>query len=166
MEVQNMSQTGPPDVVPPQRQLKAAHRILVVDDDDDIRQLNSDVLAHSGYHVDAAEDGAVAWDTLQQKKYDLLITDNDMPKVTGMELLHKLHAARMALPVIMATGVPPKNEFSRYPWLQSVVLLLKPYSYHELLGAVRSVLLATDPGSDPVPPPDPQSAPPAEALQV
>jgi len=165
MEVQNSSQAGAPDAVPPQRELKPARRILVVDDDDDIRHINAEVLVRSGYHVDAAEDGAVAWDTLQQKKFDLLITDNDMPKVSGVELLHKLHAARMALPVIMATGVPPKDEFSRYPWLQSVVLLIKPYSYHELLGAVRNVLFATGAGSGPVAPLVRQTGPPAGVLQ-
>jgi two-component system alkaline phosphatase synthesis response regulator PhoP len=165
MEAQDILQAGAPDKVPPHRRLRAAHRILVVDDDDDIRLINSDVLTHSGYHVDAAEDGAAAWDTLQRNRYDLLITDNDMPKVTGVELLHKLHAAHMALPVIMATGVPPQDEFIHYPWLQPAVLLLKPYSYHELLGAVRSVLFATAAGSGPVAPPDRQTGPPAGALR-
>ena len=80
------------------------HRILVVEDDADIRQLNTEALSQCGYHVDAAQDGAVAWDTLQASRYDLMVTDNDMPKVTGVELLKKLHAARLAVPVIMATG--------------------------------------------------------------
>src|SRR5579859_935677 len=79
-------------------------RILVVDDDADIRQLSTDVLIQHGYHVDAAEDGAAAWEALQLKRYDLLVTDNEMPKLSGVELLEKLHAARMALPIIMATG--------------------------------------------------------------
>jgi len=44
---------------------KPPHRILVVEDDTDIRQLNTEVIIGAGYQVDAAEDGAVAWDALQ-----------------------------------------------------------------------------------------------------
>jgi DNA-binding response OmpR family regulator len=123
---------------------KPLHRILVVEDDGDIRRLNTEVLLQSGYHVDSASDGAVAWDTLQQKNYDLMVTDNEMPKVTGIDLLKKLCAARVALPVIMATGVAPKDEFARHPWLQPAALLLKPYTVDELLWVVKEVLSAID----------------------
>jgi CheY-like chemotaxis protein len=111
-----------------------------VEDDEDLRHINVQVLAHSGYHVDAAGDGEAAWDTLQRNKYDLLLTDNDMPKVSGVELLHKLHAARIALPVILATGSLPTAELTAFPWIQPAALLFKPYSFVELLGTVRKVL--------------------------
>jgi two-component system, OmpR family, alkaline phosphatase synthesis response regulator PhoP len=131
------------------------HRILVVDDEPDIRRLNAAVLMDSGYHVDDVEDGAIAWETLQLKSYHLLITDNEMPKVSGVELLKKLHATRMAVPVIMATGTWPHEEFTRQPWLQPAAKLLKPYTIVELLGAVQEVLRATvSPGEPISPPPD------------
>ena len=69
-----------------------------------------------------------------------MVTDNDMPKVTGVELIQKIQAARMALPVIMATGALP--EFHRYGTRQPAVTLLKPYTFHELLTAVKEVLAA------------------------
>jgi DNA-binding response OmpR family regulator len=119
------------------------HRILVVEDDDDIRRLNAEVLINFGYQVDAAENGSVAWDNLQNKNYDLVVTDNDMPKVSGVELLKKLHAARMALPVIMATGKLPKDEFTRQPWLHPAAMLLKPYTSVEFLEKVQEVLRET-----------------------
>jgi two-component system OmpR family response regulator len=144
---------------------KPTRRILVVDDDDEIRHINAEVLANSGYHVDAAEDGAAAWDTLQRNRYDLLVTDNDMPKVSGVELLHKLHAAHIALPVILATGTLPTAEFTQYPWLQPAALLIKPYSFHELLGTVRNILRATDPACEPTAPPDWQIGPSTGGLQ-
>jgi DNA-binding response OmpR family regulator len=134
---------------PPQGQPKPPRRILVVEDDEEIRRLNAEVLAQSGYQVDAAEDGAAAWATLQQNRYDLLVTDNDMPRVSGVELLHKLHAAHMALPVIMATGIPPKDEFLQYPWIQPAALLVKPYSFNELLGTVREILRMAVSAEDP-----------------
>lgn len=126
------------------RGINPPHRILVVEDDGDIRRLNTDILIYSGYHVDAAEDGAAAWDTLQLNSYDLLITDNEMPKVSGVELLKKLHAVRMAMPVIMATGKLPEAEFTSHPWLQPTATLLKPFTCDELLGTVEKVLRVTD----------------------
>jgi two-component system alkaline phosphatase synthesis response regulator PhoP len=120
-----------------------AHRILVVEDEPDIRRLNSEILIGSGYHVDAAADGAAAWEALQLKDYHLLITDNEMPKVSGADLLKKLHAARMALPVIMATGTLSHDEFTQHPEIQPAAVLLKPYTVVELLGTVKNVLHTT-----------------------
>ena len=119
---------------------KQPHRILVVDDDPTIRQFNTTVLIHFGYHVDSAEDGAAAWQALNIDSYDLLIADQNMPNMTGVELLKKLHVAQMALPVIMATGTFPREEFIRQPWLQPAATLLKPYTAGDLLGAVKSIL--------------------------
>jgi CheY-like chemotaxis protein len=115
----------------------------VVDDEPIVRRLNAKMLLDAGYRVDAVEDGAVAWDALQVKKYDLLITDNNMPKVTGVELIEKVRAAGMALPVIMATGALPKEAFSRRSRLQPVATLLKPYTLAEFLGTVATVLCGT-----------------------
>jgi DNA-binding response OmpR family regulator len=129
---------------PSQKQLNHRQRILVVEDDEDIRRLNAEVLSGSGYKVDAAADGAIAWDTLNLNSYDLLVTDNNMPKVSGVELLKKLRAARMALPVILVSGTMPTNALNRHPWLQVDATLLKPYTPDELLAAVRKVLYATD----------------------
>jgi len=133
---------------PFQRESNPPHHILVVDDEPDIRQLNTEVLIDSGYQVDAAEDGAVAWQALNTNSYDLLITDHHLPKVSGIELLRKLRAARMVLPVIMATGHLPKEGFTRYPWLRPAVTLLKPYIVEEFLGAVKKVLRAADNAAD------------------
>jgi DNA-binding response OmpR family regulator len=122
---------------------RPAHRILVVDGDDDTRRLNTEVLIQFGYHVDAAKDDTAGWAALQLNSYDLLVTDNNMPKVSGVELLMKLRAARMALPVIMATATLPKKDLTRYSWLLPAVTLPKPYTVDELLGTVKKVLHTT-----------------------
>jgi two-component system chemotaxis response regulator CheY len=140
-------------------------RILVVEDDAGIRRVNTEVLIYSGYHVDAAEDGVVAWETLQLNNYDLMVTDNDMPRMTGVELMQKLQAARMALPVIMATGTVPDDQFTRYQLLQPAKTLIKPYTFDELLEAVKEVLFASNEGREEiVPPPNWSVQPPASRL--
>jgi two-component system chemotaxis response regulator CheY len=126
-----------------------SRRILVVDDDKGIRQLSAEVLVRHGYLVDAAEDNTAGWKTLQTHAYDLLITDLDMPELSGLKLVKKLRAASMALPILLASGTLTQLELSRNPWLQISGVLLKPFSPDQLLKAVQSVL--------PVKTPDPNA---------
>jgi len=119
---------------------KPLHRILVIEDDAIIRKLNARVLAHSGYHVDAAENGAVGWKALRANNFDLLITDHDMPKLSGLELVKKARSAHMTLPIILATGTLPEEELGRHPSLQITATLLKPFSSDQLLETVKKIL--------------------------
>jgi DNA-binding response OmpR family regulator len=117
------------------------------------------VLIDAGYRVDVAEDGAAAWTALQLDQYALLITDQFLPKVPGLELLRKIHAAGMTLPIIMATGLLPVREFALHPFLKTVKILFKPYSFEKLLSMVNMVLPTTFSSSDNLPlrplPPNP-----------
>jgi DNA-binding response OmpR family regulator len=130
-----------PAEAPLQGRPRPTHRILVVDDEPIIRRLIAAALLGSGYHVDAAEDGAAAWKALQAKTYDLLITDHMMPNLTGVELVHNLRSARMALPVVMVAGTLPTHEL---PLLQLAATLLKPFVVAELLETVEDVLHPMD----------------------
>ena len=132
-----------------QCQASPPRNILVVEDDPDIRRINALSLHRAGYHVDTAEDGAYAWEMLGDSDYDLMITDNNMPNLTGIQLLRKLHAARRVVPFIMATGNMPEEEFARYPWLQPAAKLFKPYAVEELLAAVKKILHQTDGAAEP-----------------
>jgi DNA-binding response OmpR family regulator len=142
-------------------------RILVADDDPLICQLNSEVLAGNGYEVDTAGDGADAWNALQLKSYDLLITGHKMPNLTGVELVKKIHAARLALPVIMTSGTMPLEELKRHPELPIEAMLHKPYTLAELLTTVGNVLRVFDRACDPsVPPANWRSLPLPDGLQL
>jgi DNA-binding response OmpR family regulator len=129
---------------PIQRQTRLAKRILLVDDDALIRDICARVLRCFGYETETAKDGAAAWKTLQVYSYDLLITDNNMPKVSGVELVKKVRSAHMSLPVILASGNLPTGELDRNPWLQPVATLAKPFTGDELLGTVVRVLREND----------------------
>ena len=154
------SQPGAAESPSPQDQPGQSHRILLADDDVFMRRMNEGVLLRSGYQVVAVEDGEEAWDALHSTELDLLITDNDMPKLTGVELLKRLHASQIAVPVILATGVPPTEELERHPWLQVAATLLKPFTVEELLSTVAEVLHAIDgPNLQTMPPPQRQNQP-------
>ena len=143
LEIPGAGAGGAPAQNPPD----PSRRILVVEDDVDIRQINAAVLVRSGYQVDATEDGAAGWDALQAKTFDLLITDHDMPRLSGLELVKKVRSARMTLPVILATGTLPQAELEQHPWLQVAATLLKPFSPRQLVETVQEVLHATGPAS-------------------
>ncbi|MGC9941440.1 MAG: response regulator [Verrucomicrobiota bacterium] len=118
--------------------------ILVADDNTYLRKLCVDVLVGAGYKVAGFANGAAAWQALQSNRYDLLVTDNKMPKMSGIEMIEKMRAACMLLPVIMATGYLPMQEFSRKPWLQPDATLERPFSNDDLLKTVKKVLRRND----------------------
>ena len=150
-----------------QSQTNLPPRILVVEDDNFIRQLSTESLILCGYQVDAAEDGAAGWEALNIRDYDLLITDNNIPKLSGFELAKKLDAAHMTLPVILMTETPPTEELKRHPWLQIDATLLKPFTIEKLLGTVLKVLRATDEAREQITPrPNWQSQLAAAGLRV
>ncbi len=133
-------QNEDPVTPPPSHQPHLPCRILVVEDDDDVLKLNVATLKQAGYQVDGAEDGAFAWDALAAATYDLVVTDNNMPKVTGVELIGKMQTAHMTLPVIMASWAMPEEQFVRNRALRPAATLLKPYAIAALVSAVREVL--------------------------
>ena len=166
MKGHKTSRAGEPVGARTQSRAAPSNRILLVDDDLNIRLLGADLLFHSGYQVDTAEDGESGWEALQAKNYDLLITDNKMPKVSGLELVKKLRSARMALPVILVSGAMPE-ELNRLPWLQLAATLWKPFTPGELLGTVKKVLRATNSVREQVKPlPIWRSQPSAAALRL
>ena len=125
----------------------AAHpvrRILVVDDDPFIRHRNAEALIRHGFEVNAVEDGGAGWQELQANHYHLVITENELPKLTGIELVGKLRSARLALPVILATEKLPAAQAARH--LHPMLTLLKPYTIEEFSDAVAVVLQAANGG--------------------
>lgn len=126
----------------------------MVGGDDNVRRFNTELLIQFGYDVEAAPDGATARDTLQSHSYHLIVTDNEMPKVTGVDLLKKLHGARIALPVIMATSALPTEDFTHCPWLLPAALLLELNQPYELVVTVQEILRATDGAPQQIAPPN------------
>ena len=119
---------------------KSLPRILLVDDDRNVRQHSIEALTASGYDVEAVQDGAAAWQALQANTFDLIITDNQMPRMTGLEMIERMRTARIATPVIMATRHLPTHEFVRKPWLKPSATLQRPFNLDDLLNTIKGVL--------------------------
>ena len=115
-------------------------RILVLDDDKDIREIYVEILRQDGYQVDTAEDGQAGWEALQTRPYDLLITDHEMPRLTGLELVERVSSSGSSMPVIIASGSLSPGELARRASSRDAAWLPKPFSPGELLKAVGRVL--------------------------
>jgi CheY-like chemotaxis protein len=94
--------------------------ILLADGDSYTRALNTRVLTWSGYRVQTVANGAEAWNALELQNYDLLITENEMPALTGMQLLKHLRSRGVTMPVIIASGKVPTKELKLHPGIYPI----------------------------------------------
>lgn len=86
-------------------------KILVVDDDDDVRNVLNIFLTFAGYNVACVADGEEAMISLKKESYSLLITDYMMPKINGIELVKKVKELNLSLPIIGISGSDNEKEF-------------------------------------------------------
>lgn len=91
-------------------------RILIVDDSSTMRRIIGNVVQQLGIgkgNFDEAEDGLVAWDLLQKNKYDIILTDWNMPNMSGLELVKKIRSndsSHKDTPTVMITTEGGKSE--------------------------------------------------------
>jgi CheY-like chemotaxis protein len=97
---------GPEAAAPARGGARLSGRVLVVDDEETIREFMADLLAGWGLEVTALEDSAAARDAFAANPgcFDLLITDQTMPQLTGIALAREVTRLRPGLPVILYTG--------------------------------------------------------------
>ncbi len=121
-----------------------ASRILVVDDDHSIRELMCAVLAADGCEVDGAADGEQAWAALVTRPYDLLVTDNEMPRLSGLKLIERVRAAGLDLPVVIASGTLSIESATEHAQLGLAATLLKPFDLMEFRTIARIAMRTSD----------------------
>ena len=118
----------------------ANERLLIVDDDEEMRDLLRKVLEKEGYRVAVAGDGREALAVLAQGAFDLVVTDMLMPYDGGLELLETLHRIHPALPVIIVTAFGDWHSYTRALELGAVAFISKPLRMSELIAAVHNAL--------------------------
>jgi signal transduction histidine kinase len=102
-------------------------RILVVDDDSDIRQLLVDRLQGEGFQVEAATNGHEALEALKVHTFDGVILDIGLPDINGLEVLQDLRRIHPALPVIMITATEAEERAQTAIKHGATAYLLKPF---------------------------------------
>ena len=115
-------------------------RILIADDDVDIRETVGRILDSAGYSTLTVPDGHAACSAARSEAFDLAFLDVVMPGPTCQDLVRHLRAIRPELPVLLSSGYAADPEILRLATEQCSGLLVKPYAFAELMRAVRDAM--------------------------
>jgi DNA-binding NtrC family response regulator len=108
-------------------------RVLVVDDESNLRLVVRKELTRLGNEVEVASDGEEAWQLLEEKDFEVMLTDINMPRMNGIELLRRLRENHQNPPeVIMLTGYATVESAIEAMKLGAYDYLMKPYRISEL----------------------------------
>ncbi|HTJ56752.1 MAG TPA: response regulator [Devosiaceae bacterium] len=117
-------------------------RILLAEDDDNVRQFVERALGHSGHEVVTAEDGGLAAEicAAEQGAFDLLLSDIKMPVMDGIALALQVGATHPEITIVLMTGFADQRE--RAHGLDALIydVIPKPFTLGELLGKVADAL--------------------------
>lgn len=119
------------------------HRLLIVDDDNDIRTLLAERLGRAGYQVSTAADGTAMRQLLDREHVDLIVLDLNLPREDGLTLCRDLRA-RSNTPVIMLTARAEPIDRVLGLEMGADDYLAKPFEPRELLARIRNVLRRTE----------------------
>jgi CheY-like chemotaxis protein len=117
-----------------------ATRILVIDDDDNIRTMTTVMLTKAGYDVEAAVEGKTGVACYRQQRADVVITDILMPTQDGFETIRQLTRFDPQVKIIAVSGRVEGQVLSIAARLGAARVLIKPFTREELLAAVADCL--------------------------
>ncbi|TLY31242.1 MAG: response regulator [Nitrospirae bacterium] len=112
-------------------------RILVVDDDPDIRQVLLDRMSSFGYVVEAATDGRDALNAVQRGGFDGMLLDMLMPEIGGLEVLRRTRMSHPDLPVVVVTALSVQQQATQAVAEGARAYLLKPFDASQLKQVVE-----------------------------
>jgi len=119
-------------------------KILVVDDDENVRGLLHTLLKRKGHHVFTANQGQRGIDVFRQDRPDVTILDFEMPDMDGLGVLRGIRAIDPQAPVIMLTGAGTEERMLQARALGVTHFLAKGFSLHELGAALNLILVPSD----------------------
>ncbi len=119
-------------------------KILLVDDQDSMRDLFAQLLKDRGYVVDLAEDGEEAWDLVCkiEQPYDLIITDVNMPRLDGFQFLKLIRQSNPSAAVLLMTGANEEVADGICQEYKANGLIKKPFVVTEALALIEKELVS------------------------
>ncbi len=118
-------------------------RILIVDDDTEIRELLEFDISSSGYYVDTASNGMEGLNKALNNKYDLIILDVMMPKMNGFDVCKNIRQAKINIPILMLTAKGTIGDKTDGFESGADDYLVKPFDIQEVLLRIRVLLRRT-----------------------
>lgn len=126
-------------MVDPSRNEGDAFRVLVADDNGEIRELLFEALSAIECIVTCVKDGLEALDSLQAESFDLLITDYQMPRLNGLTLLRCMQAFTCCPPSILITGHNSPDLVEKAQQAGALYVVAKPFAVPYLLSLVETI---------------------------
>ena len=120
-------------------------RILIVDDDAEIRDLLEFDISSSGYFVDTASDGMEGLNKALNNKYDLILLDVMMPKMNGFDVCKNIRQAKINVPILMLTAKGTISDKTSGFDSGADDYLVKPFDIQEVLLRIRVLLRRNQP---------------------
>lgn len=120
-----------------------SRRVLIVDDDAEMRALLADVLQQEGYEVAEAKDGAEAVLALRAKRFDVILMDKNMPGPSGLDLLPGFRRVCPQSPIIMMTAFGDVPSYMEAMEKGALEFLFKPFRMEEMKAAIAKALEQT-----------------------
>jgi len=122
--------------------MNSEYNILTVDDSSSMRSMIKFTLGESGYHCDEAENGAIALEKAQEKKYDLILMDINMPVMDGIEAIGYLREMDQYKnkPIIVLSTESGKEIKAKGRAAGATGWMVKPFDPDKLISALRRVL--------------------------
>ena len=118
-------------------------KILIAEDDSELRQLFSHVLIKNGYSVTGVCNGKEALDALDKGYYDLIISDIMMPEMDGYELVSSLRTAGYSIPVMMITAKDAFDDMRMGFVSDTDDYMVKPIEFDEMIMRIKAILRRT-----------------------
>ncbi|MCK0069153.1 response regulator [Kordiimonas laminariae] len=115
-------------------------RILIVEDEEAVREFVSRVLTMHGHSLLIANDGAAAVELMTNHHFDLLLSDIAMPMMDGISLALKVRSERPHIPILLMTGFADERQRAHNLSLLIEGLLTKPFNMEQLLSEVNKAL--------------------------
>jgi len=140
-------------------------RILVAEDDDNIRALLTSYLAVSGFETVSVATGSLALKRLEQTTYDLAILDIMLPDVNGLDICAQVRRHRN-MPVLLLTALGEEHDRIRGFEAGADDYIVKPFSPRELVARVKAILRRANPGEHPDPAPIVMTTPEADTYPI
>ena len=128
-----------PELIPVKTVRRGSGTVLVVDDEETVRTVGSDMLSRAGYRVVLTSNGRDALEILEttEADIDIVLLDLTMPKMSGQETYRQVRAIRPELPVILMSGFAEDDAISRLGETGLAGFLKKPFSAEELLSVLQ-----------------------------
>ena len=127
---------------------KTNKRLLVVDDDEQIRELLTFDIAQSGYVVDSAKDGEEGLKKALENNYDLILLDVMMPKMNGYDVCKNIRLVKPNVPILMLTAKGTINDKTEGFDCGADDYLVKPFDVQEVLLHIRALLRRSETASE------------------